>query len=125
MAIQRDLIIEQGEEVLLSYTWRTKSTNEPVDLTGCTMYLQARATPNPTSPLLIDASTDNGRIVVSDPTEGKFYINLTDEYIRTLNLPAEPVAKRATYELVCYFGGGVRKLMKGQVLFYKTVVYPA
>jgi len=125
MAIQRDLIIEQGEEVLLDYTWRTKSTGEPVDLTGCAMYLQARATPAPSSPLLIDASTDNGRIVVSDPTNGKFYINLTDEYIRTLALPAEPTAKRATYELVCYFGGGVRKLMKGQVLFYKTVVYPA
>ncbi len=125
MAIVKDLVIEEGESYQLDVIWRTKSTRVPVDLTGCILYLQARAAASPSSPLLIDASTLNGRIVVDDdPTTGKFTIDLSDEYIRSLTLPAEPTLKRAQYELICLFGGQARKLMKGPVLFFKTTVYP-
>lgn len=125
MAIERDLVIEQGETITWDYQWSSKTTGLPVDLSVCEFVLQARQDKQPTSPLLLDMSTMNGRIVITDALAGKFSIRMDDEYSYTLTLNPEPTNKRAYYELMCYFPNGEkRKLMKGPVVFYKATVYP-
>lgn len=125
MAIERDLVIEQGETITMDYRWVSKLTKVPVDLTACEFVLQARKDKSPTSPLLLDMSTTNGKIVITDALEGKFSVRMDDEYSYTLALTPEPASKRAYYELMCYFPSGEkRKLMKGPVVFYKATVYP-
>lgn len=125
MAIERDLVIEQGETLVIDLRWVSKATKLPVDLTDCEFVLQARQDKSPTSPLLIDMTTTNGRIPIRDALDGKFSLVIDDEYSFTLNLPPEPQAKRAHYELVCRFPNGeTRKIWKGPVIFYKATVYP-
>lgn len=125
MAIERDLMIEQGETLSIDLRWVTKSTKAPIDLTGCEFVLQARAEKASTSPILLNMTTTGGQIPITDALDGKFKLFLTDEETYALALPAEPTNKRAWYELVCGFSTGEkRKLWKGQVIFYKATVYP-
>ena len=125
MAVVRDLVIEQGESRRLELRWRTKVGGTPVDLTGCTFALQARQVLAASSPILLELSSDNGYIVITDALDGRFDILITDDYTYTLNLPAEPSPKRAVYDLICSHPNGEKtKLWKGNVVFYKAATYP-
>lgn len=126
MAVVRDLVIEQGESRRLELKWRTKAGGVPVDLTGCSFVLQARAALSPSSPVLLELSSDNGFIVITDAVNGRFDIIIDDDYTYTLNLPAEPTSKRAFYDLICEHPDGSKtKLWKGNVIFYRSATYPA
>ena len=128
MALIKDIVIDQGETLVIDCLWRDKVTKTPIDLTGCSIFLQARAAKVSTSPLLVDASTTNGMIVIGTPaTDGEFSITLSASYTSSLTLPAEPLApdKRAYFELVIISAGGVlTKLRKGNIIFNPSVYYP-
>lgn len=128
MAVSKDIAIEQGETKVIPNLWRDKASGVPIDITGYSFYLQARASRSENSPLLLDASTDNGKIEIDpDPTTGVFTITLEAAYTQSLALPAEPIAqdKRAIFELVAVSPGGVvTKLRKGSLIFTSSVYYP-
>ncbi len=128
MAIERDLVIDQGETLEISLRWISKETKLPVDITGCEFVLQARKEKASTSAVLLDMTTTNGRIPIVDAADGKFKLLITDEHSFTLTLTPEPAnaSKREYYELVCrHPDGRVTKLWKGNTVFYKATVYPA
>lgn len=128
MAVIKDLVIEQGETVEIPHLWRNKLTGVPIDLTGCSIFLQGRKEKASTSQLLLDASTVNGKIVIdADPTTGVFTITLPATYTSALQLPKEPLAptSRALFELVVVFPDTtVIKLRKGNIIFNGSVYYP-
>lgn len=126
MAIERDLVIDQGETLEIDLRWISKETKLPVDITGCEFVLQARKDKSSSSPVLLDMTTTNGRIPIVDAADGQFKVLITDEYSFTLSLTPEPTNKREYYELVCrHPDGRVTKLWKGNTVFYKATVYPA
>jgi hypothetical protein len=128
MALVKDIVIDQGETLVIDFLWRDKETQTPIDLAGCSIYLQARAEKASTSPLLIDASTVNGKIVIGTPsTDGEFTLTLSATYTSGLTVAPEPLApaKRAYFELVIVTAGGVlTKLRKGNIIFNSSVYYP-
>lgn len=128
MALVKDIVIDQGETLVIDFLWRDKETKIPIDLTGCSIFLQARAAKASSSPLLIDASTTNGKIVIGTPaSDGEFAITLSATYTSGLTVAPEPLApdKRAYFELVIVSAGGVlTKLRKGNIIFNPSVYYP-
>lgn len=130
MAVIKDLVIRQGKTLRLPMLWRDSVTKAPIDLTGCDIFLQARAAPASTSQVLISASTDDGKIVIdADPTTGKFTLTLPSAYTSELTaVPAEPLApaNRAVFELVAVFADTTTiELRRGNIIFHKAVYFPA
>lgn len=80
MAATNELIIDQYATFLTSFTWQTKSTGLPVNLTGYTAALQIRHTAkdvasvislsSPTSGLVIDALTGKVNVEISSTATG-------------------------------------------------------
>lgn len=56
------LVIKQGDTLHLEILW-TDSEGAPVDMTGCSARMQLRVTP--TSAVVLDLSTENGRIALA------------------------------------------------------------
>lgn len=128
MALERNLVIEQGDTLTQDWQWVSKVGEVPVDLTGCLITLQIRKAKDPLSPVLLELSTANGGIILDTPEEGRFKIFLSQEGTYLLEgIPAEPTATRAYYDLIVQFGDGgeSRKLLKGNVVFYPSTTYPA
>lgn len=89
-AVQRELVIEQGATFLLAFAWHHPGEvegvpGEPHDLTGFSVRMQIRKKRG--APIIVDASTDNGKITIGvplgggtpDPTNGRITVILTDE----------------------------------------------
>lgn len=126
MALERNLVIEQGDTLTQDWQWVSKVGEVPVDLTGCLLILQVRKGKSPESPVLLELSTVNGGIVMDTPEEGRFRIFLSMEGTYGLTgIPAEPTSSRAYYDLIARFGEGgeSRKLLKGEVVFYRSTTY--
>ncbi len=71
-----DLIIYQGTTFVKPFQWKTGEVPTPVDLTGCTarMHIRRKITD---SEILMELSTANSRIVITDAVAGKFEMRLT------------------------------------------------
>lgn len=76
------LRVEQGTSFARQITWEKPKVPadpndpfEPVDLTGCEMLMQVRLEPG--SPVIIELSTDDGQILITDALGGIFTMSLT------------------------------------------------
>jgi len=127
MAVKRNLIIDQGETVIMDFTWRTKVSKTPVDITGADILLQIRLAAEVSSSLLFEASTDNGSIVITDGAAGEFQVTLTSAQTTAMGpsgVPSQPTQSPAVYEMKLKFADGrVRSLMIGNVIFNKAVAF--
>jgi len=91
------------------------SDGEPVDLTGCIIKMQVRERLR--SPLiLIELSTNNDRIVITDALNGIFEIVLE-------GVDLEQIDKSGVYDLEVSFPDGtvVPKVLKGNFILDLTV----
>ena len=62
-AATKNIVFEQGAAFRLRLRWLDKN-RKPVNLTGYTAKMQVRLLASPSSPVLVEASTLNGRIAL-------------------------------------------------------------
>lgn len=112
-AVPRPLYIEQGATFETGFNWHRESTTtpgtagDPYDLTGCIARMQIRKSQG--SPVLVDATTTNGKIVLGT-TDGRVDIVLSDDDTDMLT------TKSALYDLEIEFPDGrVVRLLQGPV----------
>jgi hypothetical protein len=114
MAGKLNLKINQGETFRHTLLW--KDSNEvAIDLTGYTARMHVRAKIEDTSTLIV-LTTENGRIVISNPAQGeiKLYISATDTTTMTWT--------SGVYDLeMVNAGGDVIRLIEGKVSVTKEV----
>lgn len=110
-----NLEIYQGSTYRKNLQWIVKSTGLPKDLTGCTVKMQMRAYLG-SETVIDELSTENGKIVLTDASQGKFQIILT---------PAQTVLytfSKSVYDLDITFPVGDKyTLVKGTVTLYLQV----
>lgn len=106
-----DLQLYQGATFERRWRWVAGTDKLPVDLSYAAIRMQARRNARAAAALL-DATTDNGLLIIDDALEGRF----------RLHLPAELTAgfdwQSAVYDLEIDFGNGqaVYRLFEGQLL---------
>jgi hypothetical protein len=105
-----DLTIYQGSTYKKAFQWKTGKPPQPVDLTGCTARMQIRKKVTD-SVVLFELTTQNNRIVITDPTEGKFEIRLTAVEAASLTF------KTGVYDFEIVYPGGepVYRLFEGTI----------
>jgi hypothetical protein len=70
-----DLDVYKGSTFVKIIQWKTGIPQAAVNLTGCTARMQIRRAVNETT-VLDTLSTENGRIQIHEPLNGKFKINI-------------------------------------------------
>lgn len=130
VAVSKDLFIEQGATFNFYFQWRAASgaTTVPRNLTGWIFRMQARASQK-SSPILIDASTTNGKITLgddpntalaNDPTNGWVRISLTDDDTDLLTF------KSARYDLEAEdTAGNVYRVLQGNITVSPNITQEA
>jgi len=105
-----DLTIYQGSTYIKAFQWKTGKPAVPVDLTGCSARMQIRKRVVDTD-VLLELTTENNRIVITAPTEGKFEIRLTAAETAALSF------KTGVYDFEIVYPGGepVYRLFEGSV----------
>jgi hypothetical protein len=68
-----DLAVYKGSTFSKLIQWKTGATPVAVNLTGCTARMQIRKAVNDTT-ILDTLTTENGKIVIHEPLNGKFKI---------------------------------------------------
>ena len=68
-----DLDVYKGSTFVKVIQWKTGETPVAVNLTGCTARMQIRKAVNDTT-ALDNLTTENGKIVIHEPLNGKFKI---------------------------------------------------
>ena len=107
-AFKLNLKIEQGATFTKLVTWKTGAPALPVDLSGCTARMQARARVSDTA-VLLDLTTLNGGIVLGGAA-GTVQIILTDEQTAAIGWTG------AVYDLEIEFPiGTVTRLLQGSI----------
>jgi len=104
-----NLTIYQGSTFTKDYIWKVGEPAIPVNLTGYTAKMQIREKISEAT-ILIELSTENGRILIPNPIEGhfSFLISATDTSMLSF--------KNAVYDLELYSPSGVvRRLFGGSV----------
>jgi hypothetical protein len=119
-----DLYVEQGATFTMGFVWAEEgpldgdgnpTQGDPHDLTGWSARLQIRR--SPTSPLLAEASTTNGRIVI-DPLAGRVDIKLEPAATQAIT------AKSAKYDLELESPeGDVYRLLQGNVTIDDNITH--
>lgn len=70
-----DLTIYKGSTFVKTIQWKTGDPAVAVDLTGCTARMQVRKNPSD-SVILESLTTSNGKLVITEPTNGKLEIRI-------------------------------------------------
>lgn len=70
-----DLCIYKGSTFRKGFQWKIQSTDLAMDLTGCVIKMQIRAYIGAPD-VLLDCSTLNSKIVLSDAINGKWYLDI-------------------------------------------------
>ena len=70
-----DLDVYKGSTFVKIIQWKTGIPQTAVNLTGCTARMQIRKAVNDTT-VLDTLTTENGRIQIHEPLNGKFKINI-------------------------------------------------
>lgn len=105
--------IEKGATYRHTLIWKD-SANVPINLTGCTAKLQARADTSSTT-VLVELSTSNSRIILT-PLEGKIELYISDEDTTTIQ------GLGAVYDLEIYHpNGDTTRLLEGKWVFKPEV----
>lgn len=73
-----DIVILQGATFRRSFVWKSGPLQEPVNLAGAEIRMQIRYA-KPDDQVLMEASTDNGLIVIEDAENGAFAIDIPGE----------------------------------------------
>lgn len=103
-----DLVILQGATFYKQVTWKT-GDGQPFDLAGAEIRMQARYAAQ-ADEVLLEATTDNGHIVIEDGANGVFSINLPASLTDTFSFP------KAIYDLeVATATGTVYRLLEGRI----------
>lgn len=106
------LEIKQGDTFHLEILW-TDSEGVPVDMAGCTARMQLRRLPG--EPVLLDMSTENGRITLSD---GSIVIDVDAAAMRELTVPD------GAFDLqISYSDGRVQTILGGLFRLIPDVTY--
>ena len=105
-----NLIIYQGSTFIKGFSWQTGDPAQPVNLTGYTARMQIRTKVTDID-VLLELTTENDRIIITDPINGKFelYISSND----TTNLQF----KSAVYDLELISPSGIvtTRILEGNV----------
>lgn len=72
-----DITIYQGATWRRIFTIKNKTTNLPIDITGCSIRAQIRKKADAT-PIIIDMNTPD-EITLTDPSNGQFRIYISDD----------------------------------------------
>ena len=105
---KHNITIYQGATLRDMTTWKSGNPATPVDLTGCTARMQARAKITDTSTLL-SLTTENGGIVLGG-TAGTVAINMSASDTAAITW------KSAVYDLEIVFADTtVRRLLAGSI----------
>ena len=91
--IQKNYIIYQGALFEEPFEWFQSDGVTPINMTGWTARMQVRATIDATEKL-IELTTENGGIIVSDAANGQFKL-----YIDAVATAALTPIKNAVYDL--------------------------
>ena len=105
--------VEKGATYRYSLLWLAPDKITPIDTTGCTARAQIRETYS--SPVLLDLSTENGRITLNSLT-GRISFYISDEDTATL------VGLGGIYDLEIYHpNGDTTRLTEGKWPFKEEV----
>jgi hypothetical protein len=105
---QYTITIEQGATFSRSCVYKD-SGGTPIDITGCTLRMDIREYAQDAS-ALIQLSTGNGRIIITDPVGGAFTLTIAATDTAALHF------ENAVYDLELEFlSGEVRRLIEGPV----------
>ena len=113
---RHDFTIRQGGTLALTITYKSgPSPGTPVDISGYTARMQIRATLVSTT-VLLELTTENSRIVLTDPTNGVLQLQVTAADTAALDFD------RAVYDLELISGAGaVTPILEGIVYLSKEV----
>ena len=104
-----NIIIYQGSTFTKDFAWKTGEPALPVNLTGYTAKMQIREKVSETA-IILELSTDNGRIVITNPLEGHFTLNISASDTAAMNF------KNAVYDFEFTSPDGiVRRIFGGSV----------
>lgn len=109
-AVKLNLQIEQNASFSKVLVWKN-SAQRPINLNGFTAKMQIRAEANQISPLILELSTANSRIVI-DALQGKITLKIEQSVLQAITV------KSAFYDLLVTDSlGKVARLVEGQVKF--------
>jgi hypothetical protein len=74
--VKLDLKIYKGSTYRKGFQWKIQSTNAPMNLVGCSIKMQVKACRGDTA-VLLECSTSNGKILLTDAINGKWQITLS------------------------------------------------
>jgi len=103
-----NLTVYQGTTFIKPFQWKTGTPALPVDLTDCSARMQVRKKLSDTA-ILLELTTENGKIAITNALEGRFEIRLTAAETGLLNF------KSGVYDFeIVYLGGEpVYRLFEG------------
>ena len=108
---QLNITIYQGSTFQKSFQWSTGEPSAPVNLTGCKVRMQIREKYT-SEQFILELTTDNGRITITDPLLGKFAAEISAADTSELRF------KAAVYDLEIEFPGTpskVKRIIQGSV----------
>ena len=110
MAASNDLVIDQYATFKTAFRWETKSTGQPVNLTGFSAAMQIRRTPADATALVSLTSAVNGGLVI-EGTAGRVRIEIPASTTATLT------PGRYVYDLVLTdLSSKKKRLVEGVVI---------
>jgi hypothetical protein len=110
MAASNDLVIDQYATFKTAFRWETKSSGQPVNLTGYTAAMQIRRTPADATALVSLTSAANGGLTI-EGTAGRVRIEIPSTTTATLT------PGRYVYDLVLTdLASKKKRLVEGVVI---------
>ena len=107
-----DFEVEQGATYKPILQWKNKDTGVPYNITGCEVRMQVRKSQQ--QPVIIEATTTNGKFVITDGPNGTFQMVLSSADTSLLT------SKEAVYDIEIAFPDGppptVVRVLKGRFL---------
>lgn len=105
-----DLTIYKGSTFVKSIQWKTGDPAVAVDLTGCTARMQVRKSPCD-SAILESLTTENGKIVITEPLNGKLEIRISAQTSSAYTFVS------GVYDLEVVFASGtVTRIIEGNFI---------
>lgn len=103
-----DITIYKGSTFSKQIQWKTDTPPVPVDLTGSTARMQIRKSVN-SSEVMDSLTTENGKLSIYAPTEGRISINISSDLSSTYDFTS------GVYDLEIVFPGGgtVYRILEG------------
>lgn len=105
-----DLTIYKGSTFVKSIQWKTGDPAVAVDLSGCTARMQVRKSPCD-STILESLTTENGKIVITQPLNGKLEIRISAQTSSAYTFVS------GVYDLeVVFTNGTVTRIIEGNFI---------